>query len=313
MLLPLLGKTQAYSYKPFPDSVATWVEHYEYSGGDQLLGTSYYMSACDIFVMQGDTLLADSTLWNKIWLYSSYYDTIPERYFGGMKEDSAQKIWLWLSDGSLPFMIYDFSLTTGDTFTLSIPGEGDFHALVTNDDSFAIPSRAILLNFDTLIYSNLPSVYMTGQWSVLQWQEGIGSVNYGASGGSLMYFYTFFSSRTSGAQKTLLYFNDDSISLGTYVCIDTEYYSGPINVPNVQDFNTLLYPNPGTNSVVIELNKGTIGGTLQVYAVDGRKMYDSNIMVEKIILNTTDWHNGTYFIQLVYGDKRKMLRWVKYE
>lgn len=307
LLLPLFAKTQFYSYKPFPDNQAVWVDLWEVDGGDPLMGIYNYESSCDIFIMQGDTLLADTTLWNALWVYSSSYDTLPEYYFGGLKEDSLQRIWLWMANETAPFLIYDFSLSIGDTFTLSIPGAQDLLALVIDDDSFDISGRTLSIAFDTSIVSSPPDEVYIDSYEPILWQEGKGSVNSG-----FMYFYNYLSDRTAVVSQTLVYFNPDSVIIGNeYVCKDTSYtIYNSIADPLCE---TLSYPNPGTNAALVKLCNAIPNTKLNVYDLHGRLVEYTYFSSNEVKLNTTDWQNGIFFIELLYGDKRKMLKWVKNE
>lgn len=147
--LCLSSFAHAQNYKPFPDSVAVWVEEFYEGVFDQTSGYSAEKRDCDVYVMEGDTLMNDSLEWNKIWLYNTLTDTLPQSYFGALREDSTKQVWLWMARDTMPFVIYDFSLQLGDTFYLRVPNVMPLTAKVMGVDSV---SGNIYVSFDTAIF-----------------------------------------------------------------------------------------------------------------------------------------------------------------
>lgn len=63
--------------------------------------------------------------------------------------------------------------------------------------------------------------------------------------------------------------------------------------------NLNVYPNPATNQVFVNLNQSENSGLLKVYHADGKLVQAQTINQQQtIILNTSQWNRGLYFITI---------------
>lgn len=316
-LLPFLSKAQTYTYQPFPDSVAVWVDLYEQSGGDPLIPTYNYERNCDVIVMNGDTTMPDTAKWNKLWLHNSTDDWFTGAYMGCIKEDSLKKVWFWGSNTAHPFIIYDFSLSVGDTFVLAIPTDYNLaisaplnlSAVVVKDTMYNA-ERTLQLKFDTVIEHHYgstfpyPDLYIPAN---VFWTEGVGA----ASG---LFYFTQPQSplRTSMTIRKLAYFNGDSIDWSQYNCTDTSYYIYPgLYINYYPKINACISPNPGTNQLHIQHLEFSEELQMLVYSIDGKLIHTSTIIGQQHLTNTTTWQRGIYYIELRNNQARAVLKWVK--
>lgn len=87
------------------------------------------------------------------------------------------------------------------------------------------------------------------------------------------------------------------------VIADLGLTSNPLNTINV-------YPNPVTEMLTIDL--GELNNVLvQVLDVNGRNVYQNTIASAATTINVTTWENGVYFISLVNGDNKRVIKVVK--
>jgi hypothetical protein len=219
-----------------------------------------------------------------------------------LKEDSTKKIWLWLSYDTIPFVIYDFGLSKGDSFTLALPGGGNLRAVVLNDDSFNTPSRLLTLKFNTTQYYN-SGIFVEDEW--LKWQEGVGAVSSG-----LIYFLDYVSDRTVVAEKRLLCYSLDSVAPGLCGCIDT-FYVEFLGINETEPPAPVLYPNPGTNYLHLEFPQATGEINIRAYSVDEKEIYRADVLESATVVNTTEWSSGMYFIVARYNNRLHLTKWIK--
>jgi hypothetical protein len=94
----------------------------------------------------------------------------------------------------------------------------------------------------------------------------------------------------------------------------------PSQVENVEaveapEFSFIVYPNPVTNKISIELNlPGSEDVALSVYTSTGKLMYRKNSAFSNSLMHTIDlskWANGMYFIKLQYGESHISSQFVK--
>lgn len=77
--------------------------------------------------------------------------------------------------------------------------------------------------------------------------------------------------------------------------------------------DVLLYPNPAKDKVTISVPQGfDLNGNFEVYNTLGQKISNSKISsVNDLIINTSSYQTGMYFINLTIGDYSKTLRFIK--
>lgn len=293
ILLAITANAQTHIYIPFPDSIGLWVDRYNAGCGDALTGEWSYTDQCDIYVMEGDTILSDSTTtWKKIMLWNTSASPLPEKYFGAIKEDTAKKVWLQLSGDTIPFVLYDFGLNQGDTFILHIPGGPEFKALVTSDVSAPL-YRYLTLDFDTSIsYQSwqgpLPSYYFP--YNNITWHEGRGSEL------GFIYFYNFTSGRTCFENKSLAYYNFTDLSFTNFSCGDAASVresSGSSTHPQFA-----ISPNPATNTVTISIDESMIGSIATVTDITGRGIINYKLEMINTPVQTGGLANGIYLVTI---------------
>lgn len=86
-------------------------------------------------------------------------------------------------------------------------------------------------------------------------------------------------------------------------CIITAYFSQNVGIDDVEGSDFLIYPNPATTTVTIELNESMDANTsLQVLDQQGRCVFIQAIKQsdnQTITIDVSRWAAGTYFVRIV--------------
>ena len=77
--------------------------------------------------------------------------------------------------------------------------------------------------------------------------------------------------------------------------------------------NLNVYPNPGTTSVVLNMNNGWNGFQVTFAGVDGKEISLTSIQksANELEFNTGSLVSGVYFIRLTSASGTALVRWVK--
>lgn len=84
-------------------------------------------------------------------------------------------------------------------------------------------------------------------------------------------------------------------------CIITAYFSQNVDIDDVEGSDFLIYPNPATTTVTIELNESMDANTsLQVLDQQGRVVYECRQDAgAPLTIDVSRWAAGTYFVRIV--------------
>jgi hypothetical protein len=77
--------------------------------------------------------------------------------------------------------------------------------------------------------------------------------------------------------------------------------------------DVLLYPNPAKDKLTISVPKGLdVNGNYEIYNALGQKISNAKVSSENdLIINTSSYQTGMYFINLTIGEYSKTLRFIK--
>jgi hypothetical protein len=264
-------------YHPFPDANAAWVE------------TSWFVDpwACLNYDDHNLTISGDTTIGSFTYhkLYRNGWVTIfcppnspppyyyaPE-YWGAFRQDSANKR-VYLNFGT-DTLAYDFNLNVGDTLP---------------------PSCLYWFNYVV----SIDSVLVGSQYHKRFWLSNGNSDNYAALiegiGSTFGAFSRIESPFESGSTLRCVKINDQTV--WNY---DT---TSPCNlISKIDDIKiqvqTLIYPNPFSESAIIKINKNLKNADLTMYNTLGQEMRRiTNISGPSIILERGNLPGGIYYLVL---------------
>jgi hypothetical protein len=276
-----------YEYTPFPDSNAIWSEYYE-----PPFGSGECPSYHAIAMFNEDTVI-NSIKYHKLF---QLYDTVLNRenaeYIGGIREDSAQRVYCRMKSGETThwwypsyvnvnekeeILLYDFSLKEKDTlYGGNFMGNNEY-IVVTNIDTISIHGE------DRKKYHF--------QYSWQKWIEGIGNL--------MGLLFLSGDLPTNGVDNTLVcfkrdgkqeYFNDQF----------SECFPGPLAnaIGDVDEQATRVFPNPAEESVYFE-NPGNVE-RLSIYNLDGKQLIQKPVSNrERISISVSGYSPGMYFYKLI--------------
>lgn len=240
---------------------------------------------------EGHFLVREDTVEQKVYLQNPFFDpNIP--YYG--------------SD----FVIYDFSLEVGDTFSYYTYGyDVDFlHNILYEDICLSkVESVEILTLFGrdrkVITFSRI-----SGNCFVEQFIEGIGS-NLGFD----YFFNEFWYFDAPGPRETLCAFKDGEQVYGDSICICNNTTTSVED--QTQDNQFFLFPNPTTNQISIS-NSSDFRGDLQwhLFTTTGSKVDSKIINQNTQTIDLKSFTPGIYFYQItengriIQSDKLVIIR-----
>mgnify|MGYP006279043339 CR=1 FL=1 len=283
MLLPFFLLSQ--NHYPLVKDSAFWHEgcHY-YNGGP---GPYPYGHTGAWFYMHGDTLFEGNTFKK---LYMVEYDSVAvanETYVGAMYEDSLQRVYFvrdsaftgYYHPGFHPdfkadsaIMLYDFSLTEGDTFF--IPNRRDSMLIVTETDS-------VLINGE---YRK--RLKFLSDWNI-NWIEGLGS--------------------TSGLMFPALH-NEIELHYELHCYQDKEiFWTNPnlhgscftvgVKEKDQEMSSFRIFPNPALDIIFITIEQKSVY-SVEIFNLAGQMIFSKEVNEQQLRVNVSGWDPGLYFVQL---------------
>jgi hypothetical protein len=76
--------------------------------------------------------------------------------------------------------------------------------------------------------------------------------------------------------------------------------------------DAIVYPNPGTDHMIIESGPQISGAQFQMCSIDGKNVITKTLNERKVTLNTQSLQTGTYVWQIIFNDKAiETGKWVK--
>ena len=252
------------------------------------------------FLMQGDTSF-NNTVYKKIYT-CDYSPAITNKvFYGGIREDSLQKVYFFLDSNQYfnslqsnflkyrqEYLLYDFSLNIGDTLRVVNPQD----------------SILVLNKIDSVIIGNQYRKKWEFRYdfsgTTKVWVEGIGDLN------GLFFPLQFdmvdiYHSLTCYEDTTLFWTNPELSQNGTScfsVGIEAKTSKSSISIK--------AYPNPVSTIINFEFEKTyNHKMLLEIYDVLGQRIYDISISGNEnnIKINLEGFNKGIYFYKWTRNDK----------
>lgn len=86
--------------------------------------------------------------------------------------------------------------------------------------------------------------------------------------------------------------------------------SGTLNRPEFESNNFSLYPNPTSDSSIIQMRNGVRLESLVIYNILGQNIFEKQFSTpqENYHLNTSNWSSGTYIVKINNGASAKLIK-----
>ncbi|MCK9321291.1 MAG: T9SS type A sorting domain-containing protein [Bacteroidales bacterium] len=243
------------------------------------------------FALTDEDTLIDGDTYKKLYFFtSSIFNPLTAECVGGLRENEQKQFYYKGGDilGGMvkPGLIYDFSLSVGDTFS------NDFY---TNIIGF--PLVLEVKNIDTVYYAGAQrrefeigelSDTSSSPYIVAQLIEGIGNTQ------GLMFdmYLNFTLCQPQGRNRCyehngeLLYHDNPSQD-----CITPLY---GLNDMIKEDNSITLYPNPARKEV--NISSESIINSIEVFNSLGQKVYQTDIKAKEKTLDINSFSKGVYII-----------------
>ena len=235
------------------------------------------------FALTDEDTLIDNYIYKKLyWFQDSVFNPLVTECIGGLRENAQKQVFYkgktgydyedWHNE-----MIYDFSLSVGDTFYLRDIYDG-LPLVVSAVDTIEIDGtqrRQLTLNWYSLI-------------DVCTWTEGIGSDL------GLIFDMTLRIVHGSGYGKLLCYEHNGVLQ---YMAEDVDGCGNPflsLNDIDLNDNSITLYPNPTNNQV--NISSESIINSIEVFNSLGQRIYQTNVKSRENIIDINSLSKGVYII-----------------
>ena len=285
-------KAQTSVYHPFPDSNASWCDIWGYSSNCCFCGGPD-REAHAFYYLMGQTV-QNSKLYNVLNRYKVFIEYCPPDtsiyttpYY--IRQDIAQRK-VWIYDGTIETILYDFNLHVGDTLDSTRVYWGDPPSLQSNN-SVVTSIDSILINGQYRTrYNYHPPLGCGGSpdWAIV---EGIGSLSGLLNVPSCFEYYS-----------ALVEFRQDNLSLyGSQAswCIWA-------NIKNSEDEKLFsITPNPSTNKFTISFSKTMSHASLKIFNMMGEEVYAVAVgSSSKQEIEIGNLAKGIYFVQVGTNERQ---------
>ena len=285
-------------YIPFPEDSAQWSVWYT---NQSLISSVQYK-------MKGDTLI-NGINYNKIFKsYNLNYgaqDTLVNCF---IRQDTSQKKvycrypYNTYNDSS-EFILYDFSLTTGDTFFIKIlPDQIMYPLAIVSDDTAQITTDfRRVLSLHVVDTCGLPyCLWGIGMDNTEAWVEGMGSL------GNLLYCEMPRNCCFTSTYNTQCFWQEGQYLYGGTFC---DYHTSIESLNKHDLFTFSVSPNPSNSFITLNVGKNNIK-SIGIYDFTGRTLAP-DFLIDKDLnesqINVRNLESGLYFIQIIYSSGIKRI------
>ena len=240
------------------------------------------------FALTDEDTIIEAETYKKLYFFTdNVFDSSTAECIGGLRENEQKQV--YYQGGSIPGgiiipgLIYDFSLSVGDTFFCFYPFSLTFQVKSIDTIDYAGSQRkkfTLGLQGDT---SSSPYV-------VAQMIEGIGNTQglmYNMSWNLALCLY-WGQNRCYEHNGVLLYHD---YSQNVQDCITPLYGLDEIKL---EDNSITLYPNPTSKEV--NISSENIINSIEVFNSLGQKVYQTNVKAKEKTLDINSFSKGVYII-----------------
>lgn len=282
--LSLKAQTQSYEYIPIvKEGLQIWTT-------DQKYGQYNEQYRYERLALTEEDTIIDGKSYKKLYSFTEReFDIETATFICGIRENENKQVFVASYHNQQEFLLYDFSLTEGDSILAESNGEYDLYFNVTDVDTIdynGVERRKITLQFYNYAW--------------VTWIEGIGNIE-----GLLMDWRSYTMTmdpmpnvrlRCYEHNEECLYF-DFSFNESIYDCY-TPLYTGLKE--NETQNNILLYPNPAKERLYINTSISIKQMTICNFLGQEIKNYNTSQVQSSI--DISELNKGIYFVK-IYTEK----------
>lgn len=282
--LSLKAQTQSYEYIPIvKDGLQVWTIDKNYGQYNE----QYRYER--LALTEEDTII-DGKSYKKLYSFTEReFDIEAATFVCGIRENENKQVFVASYHNQQEFLLYDFSLTEGDSILAESNGEYDLYFNVTDVDTIdynGVERRKITLQFYNYAW--------------VTWIEGIGNIE-----GLLMDWrsYTMAMDPMPNVRLRCYEYNEEclysdfSFNESIYDCY-TPLYTGLEE--NETQNNILLYPNPAKERLYI--NTSIPIKQMTICNLLGQEIQKYNNLETTSSINISGLNEGVYFVK-IYTEK----------
>ena len=282
--LSLKAQTQSYEYIPIvKEGLQIWTK-------DQKYGQYNEQYRYERLALTEEDTIIDGKSYKKLYSFTEReFDIETATFVCGIRENENKQVFVASYHNQQEFLLYDFSLTEGDSILAESNGEYDLYFNVTDVDTIdynGVERRKITLQFYNYAW--------------VTWIEGIGNIE-----GLLMDWRSYIMAmdpmpnvrlRCYEYNEECLY-SDFSFNESIYDCY-TPLYTGLEE--NETQNNILLYPNPAKERLYI--NTSIPIKQMTICNLLGQEIKKYNNLETTSSINISGLNEGVYFVK-IYTEK----------
>lgn len=278
--LSLKAQTQSYEYIPIvKEGLQIWTT-------DQKYGQYNEQYRYERLALTEEDTIIDGKLYKKLYSFTEReFDIETATFVCGIRENENKQVFVASYHNQQEFLLYDFSLTEGDSILAESNGEYDLYFNVTDIDTIdynGVERRKITLQFYNYAW--------------VTWIEGIGNIE-----GLLMDWrsYTMAMDPMPNVRLRCYEYNEEclysdfSFNESIYDCY-TPLYTGLEE--NETQNNILLYPNPAKERLYI--NTSIPIKQMTICNLLGQEIKKYNNLETTSSIDISGLKEGVYFVKL---------------
>ena len=282
--LSLKAQTQSYEYIPIvKEGLQIWTT-------DQKYGQYNEQYRYERLALTEEDTIIDGKSYKKLYSFTEReFDIETATFVCGIRENENKQVFVASYHNQQEFLLYDFSLTEGDSILAESNGEYDLYFNVTDVDTIdynGVERRKITLQFYNYAW--------------VTWIEGIGNIE-----GLLMDWrsYTMAMDPMPNVRLRCYEYNEEclysdfSFNESIYDCY-TPLYTGLEE--NETQNNILLYPNPAKERLYI--NTSIPIKQMTICNLLGQEIQKYNNLETTSSINISGLNEGVYFVK-IYTEK----------
>lgn len=282
--LSLKAQTQSYEYIPIvKEGLQIWTT-------DQKYGQYNEQYRYERLALTEEDTIIDGKSYKKLYSFTEReFDIETATFVCGIRENENKQVFVASYHNQQEFLLYDFSLTEGDSILAESNGEYDLYFNVTDVDTIdynGVERRKITLQFYNYAW--------------VTWIEGIGNIE-----GLLMDWrsYTMAMDPMPNVRLRCYEYNEEclysdfSFNESIYDCY-TPLYTGLAE--NETQNNILLYPNPAKERLYI--NTSIPIKQMTICNLLGQEIQKYNNLETTSSIDISGLNEGVYFVK-IYTEK----------
>ena len=282
--LSLKAQTQSYEYIPIvKEGLQIWTT-------DQKYGQYNEQYRYERLALTEEDIIIDGKSYKKLYSFTEReFDIETATFVCGIRENENKQVFVASYHNQQEFLLYDFSLTEGDSILAESNGEYDLYFNVTDIDTIdynGVERRKITLQFYNYAW--------------VTWIEGIGNTE-----GLLMDWrsYTMAMDPMPNVRLRCYEYNEEclysdfSFNESIYDCY-TPLYTGLEE--NETQNNILLYPNPAKERLYI--NTSIPIKQMTICNLLGQEIQKNNNLETTSSIDISGLKEGVYFVK-IYTEK----------